>query len=240
MSFEAHKTDIYLVTDLADALRTAVALEAEAVALDVEGVLGNFVGNEPYPNMTRDFLHGDGAQNFALAHRAIENNPNTCFGLATNNMNKQDTESDRPGLVTVASERLGGLSYVHKGMKLGKTVLGAKPSGEQTTALCESMEVAPARTVLIDDQGVKNAGEAVKAGLMAIIVPNPIGLPVKDSDRVVEHKWVSRARKYEPRIYESLEQQGRLARVAYKRLAGIDISSIGEFYDLRHATKRVA
>ncbi len=235
MTFEAHKTDIYLVPDLNVALRTAYALEAEAVALDVEGVLGNFVDNDPYEGMFFDFERAQGIHNLELAHTAIRANKNVAHGLATNNTNEPDTQREWPGLVSVVSEKLDGIPYVHKGMEIGGLVLGKKPSGEQTTTLSEILEVAPQRMVLIDDQGVKNTGEAVKAGLMAIIVPDPIGLPCMNSTGVVEHKWVGRARKYEPRIYSSLEREGRLARFAYQRLAGIDISDIGEFYDLRHA-----
>jgi hypothetical protein len=229
----SHKTDIHLVSDFESALGIAYVLEAGAVALDVEGVLGNYVGNEPYPGMLPDFFRGKGEYNVKLASAAILNNQDIAFGLATNNTNKPNTVVDSPGLVSLVAGKLEGIPFVHKGMQIGGVVLGSKPSGDQTKKLCEIVEVSPENTVLIDDQGVKNAGEAVKAGLKAIIVPHPIGLSRQGSDRVIEHTWVGRARRFEPLVYDSLEKQGRLARFAYHRLAGIDISSIGVLFDHR-------
>lgn len=232
MTASLHKTDIHLVPNFETALSVAFDLEAEAVALDLEGVLGNYVGNEPYPGMVRDFMQGRGEINMLLADDAIHNNQKIAFGINTNNTNKPNPELERPGLVSIAADRLN-IPFVHKGMKIGGAVLGKKPSGELTAVLCEVLHVSPERTVLIDDQGVKNTGEAVNAGLKAIIVPDPIGLPCEGGNGVVEHKWVGRARRFEPAIYRSLERQGQLARFAYTRLAGIDISSIGGLYDHR-------
>lgn len=48
MTNAEYKTDIHLVGNLEAAFEVALELEAKAVGLDMEGVLGNYVGNQPY------------------------------------------------------------------------------------------------------------------------------------------------------------------------------------------------
>lgn len=227
----ANRTDIYLVPGLSSALTVARELGAKAVQFDLEGVLGNYVGNTLRDGIYDDFLSGQGAHNMLVAKMAIKASPFVAFGINTNNTNKPN-EDFPEGLVSSVAGSLD-IPFAHKGMEVDGIPLKPKPSGEIATHLCEEMDVAPEDTVLIDDQGVKNAGEAVNAGLKAIIVPRPIGLPHGRGDSVVEHKWVRRGRRFEPGIYTSLETQGRLARIAYRRLAGIDVTQIGTLHNYR-------
>lgn len=231
MAGSPHRTDLHLVPDLQTALEVAHSLDAQAVELDMEGVLGNYVGNEPYAASFSDFMRGQARQNMLLARVVIQDRQDVVFGIVTNNTNQPDVDSGE-GLVTRVADILD-IPFVHKGMKVGGVALRSKPSGELTGHFCELVEVSPTQTVLIDDQGVKNAGEAVKSGLKAIIVPDPIGLPRSRSGRVEEHAWVRRARRLEPSVYRSLEKQGLLAKIAYRKLAGIDSTSVGAFHDHR-------
>jgi hypothetical protein len=224
-------TDIYLVSDLAAALDVARQLEAEAVGLDMEGVLGNYVGNEPYDGSFDDFMSGQGEANMALAHTQVHES-DVAFGIVTNNANKPDARNVRDGLVTRVAGILG-VPFVNKGMQVGETTLQGKPSGDLSRRFCEEAGVDPRRAVLIDDQGVKNAGDAVHAGMRAIIVPDPIGLPSGRFGGVKEHMGVEFGRLLEPAIYRSLARQGWLANLAYQRLAGIDPRRIGELHDLK-------
>ncbi len=226
------KTDIHLVRDFSAALEVAQELEAEAVGLDMEGVLGNYVGNVPHSGSFEAFMLGQGEANMSLARGVILDRPDIDFGIVTNNTNKLGTAIDAESLVT----RVAGIleiPYVHKGMQIGDAALRGKPSGELSRHFCELVDVYPEYAVLIDDQGVKNTGDAVKAGLQAIIVPYPIGLPREGHSRVEEHPWVRRGRRLEPRIYDSLERRGWIANVAYRRIAGIDTDLIGELHDHR-------
>ena len=226
------KTDIHLVIDFSTALEIAYILGAEAVGLDMEGVLGNYVGNEPSSSCFRDFMHGQGAVNMSYALREIQSHPEVAFGIVTNNTNIPNVDAEVGGLVTRVA-RILGVPLVHKGMQVGSVALRGKPSGDLSKYFCQAVDVLPEHAVLIDDQGVKNTGDAVRAGLKAIIVPNPIGLSRKSQEGVVEHHWVRRARKLEPRIYASLVTQRWLARTVYGCIAKIDPSLIGNLYDHR-------
>jgi hypothetical protein len=232
MKAEAHITEIHLVDDFQAALGVAEYLESEAVAFDMEGVLGNYVGNNRYPNRYPDFMHGDGYVNMRHASGFIKDHSEVAFGIATNNTNLPNCETGQDGLVTCVADALDILA-LHKGLSVGGTVLRAKPSGDQTSVFCEIVEVSPRRTVLIDDQGIKNAGEAVRADLKAIIVPHPIGLPREEGDGVIEHVWVQRARTLEPSIYASLKHHGPLARLAFRRLGKVEDPSRLRLHDWR-------
>lgn len=235
------RPDIHLVPNFQRALEIAQELEPNAVALDAEGVLGNYVGNQPYEGMMDDFLQGEGRENMRRTGAAIVSSSDVAFGIVTNNTNKPNPETGEAGLVTSIAGSLH-VPFAHKGMEVGGIALKSKPSGQASIHFCTTVEVAPQRTVLIDDQGVKNTGEAVRAGLKAIVVPDPIGLPVRGLSRhiplldricVREHKGVMAGRIFEPWIYASLRRQGQLARIAYHQAAGIDSRSIGKLYDHR-------
>ncbi len=224
------RTEIHLVSDLAAAYEVARQLDAEGYALDMEGILGNYVGNKPCDDETfEDFMHDQGEVNIAQTQDTILDSPDAAFGIVTNNTNQGEHGF---GLVTQVAAMLG-IPYAHKGMMVDGVELRKKPSGDQSKHFCETVDVNPRQTVLIDDQGVKNAGEAVQAGLGAIIVPDPIGLPREGSKRVEEHTGVRRFRAVEPLIYRSLRNRGAIARVAYAKIAGVDIDLIGDFYDHR-------
>ncbi len=226
------QTDIHIVRDLSAALDVARGLEVEAVGLDMEGVLGNYVGNDPYSDAFDNFMHDQGEANMALAHTAVHDGSELAFGIVTNNANRPGVSINPDGLVTRVAGILG-VPYVHKGMQDGSVTLQGKPSGDLSKRFCEIAGVRPEQAVLIDDQGVKNTGDAVRAGLKAIIVPDPIGLPSGRFGGVKEHIGVEFGRLLEPAIYSSLDRQGWLANIAYRRLAGIDPSLIGELYDHR-------
>lgn len=224
------RTDIHLVPNLEAAFEVARQMGAEGYALDMEGILGNYVGNDPYLRNFSDFMQGEGAVNMELTQATIDSTPDAAFGIVTNNTNRPGTTGAR--LVTKVASELD-IPFAHKGMMVDGIELRKKPSGDQSKHFCEVVGVDPEDTVLIDDQGVKNAGEAVKAGLGAIIVPDPIGLPREGSKRVEEHNGVRRFRTVEPLIYSSLEKRGKIARLAYAKIAGVDIDLIGDFYDHR-------
>lgn len=177
-------------------------------------------------------MSGQGEGNMSRASDFIKGHPGIYFGIITNNTNESEGSSE--GLVTQVADHLDILKF-YKGMQIGGVALRAKPSGDQSAHFCEMVRVKPEHTVLIDDQGVKNTGEAVRSRLKAIIVPDPIGLPREGRRGVVEHKWVRRARVQEPRIYSSLQAQGLLARVAFNKLAKIDFNLIGSLIDHRVA-----
>jgi hypothetical protein len=147
------------------------------------------------------------------------------------------------GLVEQVAQNVGGLfrthdsglllsiPYVHKGMIMPDgSIMGKKPEGVQGSTMAATLDVNPAKMVL-DDQGVKNAGEAVKAGLRAIIVPHPVG--EKKLGRVDEHTGVMAFRLLEPLVYASLARRGLFAQVAYQRAAGISLEQIAHFEDHR-------
>lgn len=229
------KTDIHLVGSLTEAYGVMHNLGAQAAGLDLEGMIGNYVGNDVYPGRLEDFRGGDATANIALTQTVVRNSPEVYFATMTNNTNEGDPDIEEPGIVTWSAETLG-IALIHKGMQARGVALGKKPKGDQGRHLSELSGVAPDKTVLIDDQGVKNAGEAVKAGFMAIIVPNPIGLPLPHRGMVgdvVEHNGVRRARTIEPLIYRSLARKGFLAMAAYDLIAKTNIDDIGRLYDHR-------
>ncbi|MEI7683286.1 MAG: hypothetical protein WCJ24_03245 [Candidatus Saccharibacteria bacterium] len=224
------RTDIHLVPNFRSALNVANMLGAGAVAIDLEGVLGNYVGNEPYEHKLDDFLKGHGEINMGHAYDEIHEHTDVAFGIVTNNTNIPNADGE--GLVTKIADKLE-IPFVHKGMKVGGVIMRSKPSGDTSTHFCKTSGSDPKDAVLIDDQGVKNAGEAVKAGLKAIIVPDPIGIPRGHRGKVKEHNHVRRLRLLEPMIYRSFDRQGQIAKLVYRNIAGIDISSIGYLYDHR-------
>jgi len=231
-------TQIHLVDDLAQAYKVAHDLEAQGIGLDVEGVLSPFYGNEHRePGQTLWFDGG----NIRLTQEHMNEFPEVRHGLMTNNTNSRFTESTE-GLVDLVQAflQLDGHSvpYVHKGMVLpdGHEV-GKKPSGDQGRMLAEIFNIPAPDMVLIDDQGIKNTGEAVKAGFRAIIVPNPRGA-IDSRGRVIEHPAVMRFRKYEPLVYRSLTKKGNLAMGAFKMIAGVDLSQIANFEDHRSTPAR--
>lgn len=233
------KPGIILVNDLRQALDVAVELGAGALALDVEGVLEPFYGNDV------DSMPSFGGLNpntesvaMARASGALR----LPLGLMTNNTN-HCLPGQHGGLVDLVAARLGGddgpIPYVHKGMKIpGDSVMGKKPDGTQGTELARMLGVDPSDMVLIDDQGVKNFGEASIAGMRAIIVPSPIGF-IDIKGRVVEHPGVMRFRRFEPGVYADLASRRRfggfVARMAYRSIAGVPSSGIGFFEDRRAA-----
>lgn len=225
-------TDIHLVPDLTTALEVAQELDAEAVGLDMEGVLGNYVGNTPYKGSYEDFTHGQGRENMSHMAAVILDRPEVAFGVVTNNTNMPGANAEESGLLVTRVAHTLEIPFVHKGMRVRDVELRGKPSGDLSEYFCKIVGVDPAHAVLVDDQGVKNTGDAVKAGMKAIIVPNPIGLPRADG-KVEEHPWVRRSRILEPRIYASLERGGWMARVAYSRIAGIDPDLVGALHDHR-------
>ncbi len=224
----------------AQAMELAYAMNAEAVGLDVEGVLCNYYGNDPDPSVADRPVH----DNERLAHRYASGRYLGALGLMTNNTNRTIPTADR-GLVTQVAKNVGGgftrmvhpnlihtIPYVHKDMRMPDgSIMGKKPDGTQGTAMAQILDANPARMVLIDDQGVKNAGEAVKAGFKAIIVPDPIG--ERKLGRVDEHSVVMALRLIEPWIFTSLARRGRLSQEAYERIAGISIDQIAYFADHR-------
>ena len=234
MVANSERTDIHLVPDLRTAFEVARYLEARAVALDMEGTVGNYVGNEPYDGYFDDFVRGQARENMLLTEDEMWDRQDVAFGIVTNNTNKPAIDGE-PGLVTRVADTLH-IPFVHKGMRVGGVALRGKPSGELSGHFCELVDADPARTVLIDDQGgVRIAGEAVRAGLRAVIVPNPIGLPRRRGGGVEEHPWVRRARRFEQPILRSLGRQGLGAGIAYRIIAGIDPALIGELHDHRSA-----
>jgi len=225
------RTEIHLVDNLQHAFNIAHDLGALGIGLDVEGVLTPYVGNNPTEDDMRNISLGPFLinQTDSLVHKEVKR------GLMTNNENNRP-----PGFplgfvrwVAIQASVQEKLPFVHKDMLLTDgTTVRKKPSGHQGILLSEMLEVDPKEMVLIDDQGVKNAGEAVKAGFKAIIVPNPTGHPdVKG--RIIEHKGVMRLRPFERRIYASLEKNGNLAALAFGLLAGIELNQISDFVNHR-------
>ena len=230
-----HRADLYLVDDLEQALEVAADLQAEAIGFDVEGVLEHFYGNDPKAMPAFDGLHPN---THMVASAVASNSLSVPVGLMTNSTNHL-MPSQSLGLVDLVANCIGGskapIPYVHKQMELEDgTLMGKKPDGTQGIELARRMDVNPARTVLIDDQGVKNFGEVANAGMQAIIVPTPIGF-LDAEGRVIEHSVVMRFRHFEPTVYASLASRGprMVARVAYRAIAGVPISNIREFHNLR-------
>jgi len=227
-------TEIHLVDNLEKAFRLAYDMQPEGVIQDLEGTIFPYIGNEPKQGEEVAILQA----NLLHAKTQIELHDTVAHSIATNNENNY-FEKMRCGIVEWSAgflclQKGQVIPYAHKGMLLEDgSVMGKKPSGEQSIHLVNIMQTKPENTILIDDQGVKNAGEAVRAGLGAIIVPNPIGL-LDANGRVIEHTWVQRFRKIEPAVYRSLAKKGNLAGLAYKMLAGIELSQIS-FFDHRAA-----
>lgn len=230
------KPGIYLVRDVEQAIQVAIRLGATAIGFDIEGVLEPFRGNDPQAMPKFTGFHNN-TENVAAARRSGE--LSIPVGLMTNNTNVHLPDRDA-GLVDLVAGRLGGIDsvpYVHRGMLLPDgTIMGKKPTGVQGVELTKRLDSNPVKTVLIDDQGVKNFGEVVKAGFQALIVPDPIGFE-DDRGRVIEHPGVMKLRLVEPLIYRSLKSRGPrvAAALAYRAVAGVSISDIGHFEDLRAA-----
>lgn len=230
-------TQIHLVDTLVNAFDVARQLDADGIGLDVEGVLTSFIGNDPKESdLTRPLSPTE-----IVARHNISTWDHIGHGLMTNNTNRHFPGSGIGLLDQVVARLRSGnveLPFVHKGMILSDgTIVGAKPSGEQGLILSEMLDLNPANMVLIDDQGVKNAGEAVKAGFKAIIVPRPIG--EKRLGVTIEHKGVMAFRVAEPMVYASLAKRGRLAEVAYRKVAGISLDQISDFVNHRAKTNIV-
>lgn len=229
------KAGLYLVDDLDHAVKLAKDLGTEAIGFDVEGVLEPFYGNDPDKMPVFEGLHTNtrlvaGARNNRVLDMPI--------GLITNSTN-HTLPGQNTGLVDLVADHIGGsgdpIPYVHRGMTLPDgTKMGKKPTGVQGVELARRLDANPAKTVLIDDQGVKNFGEVATAGMQAIIVPSPIGF-LDARGRVIEHPGVMKFRSFEHMVYNSLASRGPgfFARAAYKTLAGVPISKIGDFEDLR-------
>lgn len=225
-------TQVHLVGDLHQAFRVADSLGALGIGLDVEGVLTPYVGNNPVPYV----LDNTARYYEVVANTHIRDNPDIPHGLMTNNTNVPYAGTTLGFVDYVAAnvgKHYGGTKFVHKNMQLANgTIVVGKPAGHQGKLLADMLDVPARDMVLIDDQGVKNTGEAVRAGFKAIIVPNPTGL--KDSHgRMIEHKGVMRFRKFEPAIYESLRKKGTVAMAAYKIVAKIDLNQIADFVNHR-------
>lgn len=226
-------TGIYLVDDMHQALEVAETLGMEGIGLDLEGVLYPFIGNEPTKeDMSREVLDAE-----LVAYRAIAAHRFGRWGIMTNNTNTRFPGYDY-GLVEQAAARLSVANFrvpaFFKGMQMSDgTILRGKPSGDQGRAFVEQADLNPVRTALIDDQGVKNAGEAVRAGFGAIIVPRPVG-EIKLSGKVIEHPGVMAFRHIEPLVYRSLRTRGNVAAAAYKMVANIELSEIADFVNLRN------
>lgn len=234
-------TEIHLVRDLEQGLELAHSMGAKTRLIDLEGTLFPFVGNTPDPEHIEAIMT---APNLAIMRADIIAHPNLQNAIETNNRNIPNPFPGHPefddGIVTWAGRELvreSGLvipiPVAYKGMvtPTGK-LLREKPKGDQSRYNLEELEAEAEDTILMDDQGVKNAGEAIKAGLKAIIVPNPIGF-VNGKGKVIENDWVMRFRNFEPAIYRSLEKRGNLAGFAYKFLAGVELSQISDFVDHR-------
>lgn len=227
-------TEIHLVRSLSQAFVVARELGALGIGLDVEGVLRPYIGNEPtVADIPKYEHHNEGvARRHIIGHREI------AHGLMTNNTNKRFPGYDYGLVDTVActiGKYIGPLPFVYKNMVMadGTRVLG-KPAGHQGRLLAEMLELDSTDMVLIDDQGVKNTGEAVKAGFKAIVVPDPIGF-TNEKGRIIEHKGVMRFRKFEPLVYRSLRTRGNIAMAAYKIASGIDLTQIAHFEDHRQS-----
>lgn len=228
-------TQMHLVENLSQAFTLARELGALGIGLDVEGVLRPYIGNEPTAADIPKYVH----HNERVARRHIIGHGEIAYGLMTNNTNRRFPGYDYGLVDTVActiGKYIGPLPFVHKNMNMPDgTVVQGKPSGHQGKVLAEMLKLDSTDMVLIDDQGVKNTGEAVKAGFKAIVVPDPIGF-TNEKGRIIEHKGVMRFRKFEPLVYRSLAKRGNLAMGAYMFIADIELSQIADFVDHRQAT----
>lgn len=229
-------TQIHLVDDLQQAFKVAHDLEAVGIGMDMEGVLIPYIGNSPtiqdIESLPMDYMQKMFDE--MAAHQETQ------FGIMTNNINAI-VPSMEFGVVdwvansTAAAIKGRHLPYVHKDMRHHfNAYMSGKPSGEQGKFIAEVLGIKRKNMVLIDDQGVKNAGEAVKADFKAIIVPNPVGFH-DDKGCIIEHWLVKYFRRFEPAVYTSLRKRGNLAAGAYKILAGIELSQIADFVDHRSA-----